>query len=103
MNSPRLTTGSSSVQTVSKPEWSKHYALLPKKMFNGRWIWLRHYYIESQTVSTPINEFSHKIKRRYTTNEAMMLMLTLTPQKEKPANWGQMKKWLSTYSKMTKE
>ena len=103
MNWPKLTTGSSNMQTVSPPKWSKHYALLPKRVHSGRWIWLRHYYLETQKVTTPIKDLNRNVCRRYTVNEAMLLMLSAPSPKQKPANWGQMQRFLQKCRKKIKQ
>jgi len=60
---------------LGPPKWTKHFAWVPLRLHSGKWIWLRRYYLETQEIESVVQELVHTIKRRYTVNEAMFLML----------------------------
>ena len=60
---------------LGPPKWSKHFAWVPLRLHSGKWIWLRRYYLETQEIQTVIDELRTTLKRRYTVNEASMLMI----------------------------
>lgn len=60
---------------LGPPKWTKHFAWVPLRLHSGKWIWLRRYYLETQEIESVIKDLVHTVKRRYTINEAMFLML----------------------------
>jgi len=60
---------------IGPPKWTKHFSWVPLRLHSGKWIWLRRYYLETQEIESVVQELVHTVKRRYTVNEAMFLMI----------------------------